>query len=38
MRLINKYPILRYDNTIIKYKDKTFYTEEELKIFFKCNK
>ena len=24
------------DNTIIKYKGKIFYTEEELKNFFKC--
>ena len=26
------------DNTIIKYNGKIFYTEEELKIFFKCFK
>ena len=26
------------DNTIIKYNGKIFYTEEELKIFFKCIK
>ena len=26
------------DNTIIKYNSKIFYTEEELKIFFKCIK
>ena len=26
------------DNTIIKYNGKIFYTEKELKIFFKCIK
>ena len=28
----------KIDNTIIKYKNKNFYTEEELKYFFKTNK